>query len=170
MCNTWYINPCPKSSRSHNIQAFTTEPSLETDFSLSKEVNIIVLGIPIIIVVFQLPSKYFALGITSVVDYALLSRYQTPKPNIDQFLGLYWPSFIIDLQYRILGLDIVTRYTDIEGILQLYNLFKLLLVEQRQGPSKVFFIVVNQIASFYYIVRNWVQLFYRTIYRVYKIN
>jgi hypothetical protein len=40
MCDAWHVDPCPKSGRSYNIWAFTPEPSLETDFSLSKKVSI----------------------------------------------------------------------------------------------------------------------------------
>jgi hypothetical protein len=92
-------------------------------------VSITVLGIPIIIVATQLPSKCLAFGMASIVDYALLPRCQTPKSSIDQLLGLHWASPIADSQYGILGLNTVTKRADIEGILQLYSLFKLLLTE-----------------------------------------
>ncbi len=136
MRNAQHVNPCPKSSYSHNIWAFTLELSLETDFSLSKEVSIAILGIPIVIVASQLPSKRLALGIASAIDHALLPRRQTPKPSIDQLLGLYQPSPIADSQHGILGLNAVARRADIEEILKLHSLLKLLLVEQQQGPSQ----------------------------------
>jgi hypothetical protein len=56
MYNARHVDPCPKSSRSHYVQAFTPEPSLETDFLLSKKVSITVLRVPIVVVVSQLPS------------------------------------------------------------------------------------------------------------------
>jgi hypothetical protein len=56
MCDTWHIDPCPKSSYSHDVWAFTLELSLETDLSLSEEVSIAVLRVPIVIVATQLPS------------------------------------------------------------------------------------------------------------------
>ncbi len=136
MYNTQYVDPRPKSSRSYNIQSLTPELSLETDFSLSKKVSIAVLRISIVVVASQLPSQRLVFSIASIVDYALLPRRQTPKSSIDQLLSLYQASPIADSQHGILGLNVVARRVDIEGILQLHSLLKLLLAEQRQGPSQ----------------------------------
>jgi len=54
MCNSWYVNPRPKSSRGHDIGGFILEPSLETGLLLSKKVSIIVLRIPVVVVVSEL--------------------------------------------------------------------------------------------------------------------
>ena len=45
-----HVDPRPKGCCSHDVWALTLEPSLETDFSLSKKVGIAVLGIPMVIV------------------------------------------------------------------------------------------------------------------------
>jgi hypothetical protein len=50
MCDAWHVDPRPKSSCSHDVWAFTPESSLETDLSLSEEVSIAILGVPIVIV------------------------------------------------------------------------------------------------------------------------
>jgi hypothetical protein len=42
----------------------------------------------------------------------------------------------MDPEHGILDINIVARYTDIKGILQLYSLLKLLLVEWRQGSNQ----------------------------------
>ncbi len=117
MCNAGYINPRPKGCRSHDVWALTLDSSLETNFSLSKKVGITILGILIIVVASQLLGQHLTLSITSVVDHALLSRYQTPKPSINQLPGLYRPSPITDPEHGILDINIVARRADIKGIL-----------------------------------------------------
>jgi hypothetical protein len=49
MCDAGYIDPSLKGCRNNDIWALTLEPSLETNFSLSKKVGIAILGIPIVV-------------------------------------------------------------------------------------------------------------------------
>jgi len=56
MCNSWHIDPRLKSSYGYDIEGFIPELSLETGFSLSKKVSIIVFGIPVVVVVSELLS------------------------------------------------------------------------------------------------------------------
>ena len=136
MCNSWYVNPRPKSSRGHDIGGFILEPSLETGLLLSKKVSIIVLRIPVVVVVSELLGQYFAFSIANVVDYTLFSRYQTPQPGFHKLLDFHWSLPIPNPEYRVLDINVVAKYVDIKGILQLYNLLKFPLGEQRQGPSQ----------------------------------
>ena len=143
MCNSWHIDPRLKSSYGYDIEGFIPELSLETGFSLSKKVSIIVFGIPVVVVVSELLSQYFAFSIVSVVDYVFLLGYQTSQPGFYKFLDFYWSSPILNLEYGVLDINTVTRYTDIEGVLQLYSLFKFSLVKQRQSPSQEYKWVVQ---------------------------
>ena len=49
--NAGHVDSYPKDCRSNDIWALTLEPSLEINFSLSKKVSIVILGIPMIIVI-----------------------------------------------------------------------------------------------------------------------
>ncbi len=122
-----YLGP---NTSSLAVRALTLDLSLEINFLLSKKVSITILRIPIIVVVSQLLGQYLTLSIASIVNHALLSYYQTPKPSINQLPSLYKPSPIIDPEYKILDINIIAKGADIKGILQLYSLLKLLLVEQ----------------------------------------